>query len=196
VPCYTGSSADPDALRRLRSAPGPISDDVRESSFLDQQQVFDAPYGEERHYWKGHFVRELSDELIDELLQRIVALGRTPGGIMLESLHGSPKDADASTGPVSFRDAAFNVSATATWQNADLDEQFIQWARETAAAIEPWAFSNAGYVNYMQADEPIERVRAAFGDAAFQRLQNLKRQYDPTNTLHRNQNIPPLSGAD
>jgi FAD/FMN-containing dehydrogenase len=48
----------------------------------------------------------------------------------------------------------------------------------------------------MQADEPIERVRAAFGDAAFQRLQNLKRQYDPTNTLHRNQNIPPLSGAD
>jgi FAD/FMN-containing dehydrogenase len=46
-------------------------------------------------------------------------------------------------------------------------------------------------VNYMQADEPIERVRAAFGDEPFARLQALKRRYDPGNVLHRNQNIPP-----
>ena len=44
----------------------------------------------------------------------------------------------------------------------------------------------------MQADEPIERVRAAFGPEAFERLQVLKRRYDPNNVLHRNQNIPPL----
>jgi len=31
-----------------------------------------------------------------------------------------------------------------------------------------------GYVNYMQADEPIERVRAAFSDRDFARLQALK----------------------
>ena len=49
----------------------------------------------------------------------------------------------------------------------------------------------AGYVNYMQADEPIERVRAAFGAETFERLQALKRRYDPANVLRRNQNIPP-----
>ena len=69
--------------------------------------------------------------------------------------------------------------------------EYIAWARETAAAIEPWSVSG-GYVNYMQADEPIERVRAAFGDDAFERLQALKRRYDPDNVLRRNQNIPPL----
>jgi FAD/FMN-containing dehydrogenase len=44
----------------------------------------------------------------------------------------------------------------------------------------------------MQADEPIERIRAAFGDEAFARLRALKSRYDPSNVLHRNQNIPPL----
>ena len=79
APCYTGADADPEELRALRSAPGLVSDGVRERSFLEQQLVFDSPYGENRHYWKGHFVRELPDELIDELLERIVALGRPPG---------------------------------------------------------------------------------------------------------------------
>ncbi|MGH3119139.1 MAG: BBE domain-containing protein, partial [Gaiellales bacterium] len=66
-----------------------------------------------------------------------------------------------------------------------------EWARSTAAAVEPWSFSGGGYVNYMQADEPIERVRAAFGAEAFERLQALKKRYDPNNVLRRNQNIPP-----
>jgi FAD/FMN-containing dehydrogenase len=43
----------------------------------------------------------------------------------------------------------------------------------------------------MQADETIERVRAAFGAEGFERLQALKRRYDPHNVLRRNQNIPP-----
>ena len=63
-----GLEADPEELRALRSAPGLVDDGVRSHSFLDQQRVFDPPYGEDRDYWKGHFVRELPDELIDELL--------------------------------------------------------------------------------------------------------------------------------
>jgi FAD/FMN-containing dehydrogenase len=190
-PCYTGADADPELLRMLRSAPGLIQDEVRKLPFLDQQRVIDTAYGEKRHYWKGHFVRELPDELLDELLRRIAALGRPPGGIMIESLHGAPKDADVPPGAVGFRHAAFNVSVLAVWQDPALDAEQIAWAREGAAAIEPWSFSGGGYVNYMQADEPIERVRATFGAETFDRLQKLKQKYDPHNILHRNQNIPP-----
>ena len=43
----------------------------------------------------------------------------------------------------------------------------------------------------MQADEPLERVRAAYGPESFERLQALKKRYDPDNVLRRNQNIPP-----
>jgi FAD/FMN-containing dehydrogenase len=190
-PSYTGSNGDPDELRALRSAPGLVDDGVRSQTFLEQQRVFDSPYGENRHYWKGHFVRELPEELIDVLIERVGALGRVPGGVLIESLHGAPKEIDAGTAALGFRDAAFNVSAMATWQDAGRDEEHIQWARETTAVLEPWALGG-GYANYMQADEPIERVRAAFGEEAFERLRALKKRYDPDNLLRRNQNIPPL----
>jgi FAD/FMN-containing dehydrogenase len=192
APCYTGSDGEPEELRALRSAAaGPVDDGVRTRAFLDQQRVFDPPYGEDRNYWKGHFVRELPDELLDELLGRMLALGRPPGQVLIESLHGAPKDADPASGALGFRGAAFNISAMAIWHDPALDERYIGWARDTATAIEPWSVSG-GYVNYMQADEPIERVRAAFGDETFKRLRTLKTRYDPDNVLHRNQNIPPL----
>jgi FAD/FMN-containing dehydrogenase len=191
APCYTGSDGDPHGLRELRGAPGLVEDGVREHAFLGQQHVFNPPYGEDRNYWKNMFVRELPDELLDELLQRMVALGQPPGQVLFESLHGAPKDVDASTGALGFRHAAFNISAMATWRDAALDQEYIAWARDSAAALEPWSVSG-GYLNYMQADEPIERVRAVFGDEAFERLQTLKGRHDPDNILRRNQNIPPL----
>jgi FAD/FMN-containing dehydrogenase len=189
-PCYTGLNGDPGQLRILRATRGLVADSVGEWTFSEQQRLFNSPYGESREYWKGHFVRELPDELLDALVEHIPALGRPPGSILIESLHGAPKDADPTSAALGFRQAAFNVSAMATWRDAALDDEYIAWARETAAVIEPWSVSG-GYMNYMQADEPIERVRAAFGDESFALLQALKRRYDPTNVLHRNQNIPP-----
>jgi FAD/FMN-containing dehydrogenase len=193
APCYTGADRDREELRTLRSAPGLVDDGLRAHAFLDQQRVFDSPYGVNRHYWKGHFVRELPDELIDELVARVVALGRSQNHFLIESLHGGPKDADPELAAVGFRHAAFNVSAMAVWDDPGLDEPYIEWARSAAAALAPWSVSG-GYVNYMQADEPLERVRAAFGADAFERLRALKTRYDPTNVLRRNQNVPPLTG--
>jgi hypothetical protein len=125
APCYTGTDTDPGELRELRSWAGLVNDDVRSRTFIDQQLVFDSPYGENRHYWKGHFVSELTDELIEELLDRLLAFGRPPVHVLIESLHGAPKAADPALGPIAYRDAAFNVSAMAVWANADEDEQHM-----------------------------------------------------------------------
>jgi FAD/FMN-containing dehydrogenase len=194
VPCYTGAGEDSEVLRPLRTLPGLVNDSVRRQGFLEQQRIFDPGYGVDRNYWKGHFVAELPDRLIDDLIGRMTALGRPPGGILIESLHGAPKDMEPESSALGYRGAAFNVSAMASWADPAHDEESIAWARETAAAIEPWSVSG-GYANYMQADEPIDRVRAAFGPAAFGRLQALKSRYDPNNVLHRNQNIPPAGSG-
>jgi FAD/FMN-containing dehydrogenase len=192
VPCYTGDGEDPEALRPLRALPGLVNDGVRRQGFLEQQRIFDPGYGVDRNYWKGNFVAELPDELIDDLLRRMIVLGRPPGGILIESLHGAPKEVEPASAALGYRDAAFNVSVMASWIDPANDKESITWARETAAAIEPWSVSG-GYANYMQADEPLHRVRAAFGPESFARLQALKSRYDPDNVLHRNQNIPPAT---
>ena len=194
LPCHVEPDGELEELEELRAAPGLVENTVGPRAFLEQQAMLDAPYGEDRHYWKGHFVRELSDELIDDLLARMAELDRPGSQILLESLHGAPKDADAAEGALRFREAAFNVSAMAVWQDAGADERLIAWARGTAATVEPWAFGGL-YANYMPPDEPIERVRAAFGAEAFDRLQALKRRYDPGNVLRRNANIPLTEGV-
>jgi FAD/FMN-containing dehydrogenase len=190
APSYTGPDEDTEEIRALRAAPGLVNDGVREQSFLDQQRVFDPGYGVDRNYWKGHFVRELRDELVDLLVEAISALGRRPGSILIESLRGAPKSFDSDNAALGYRDATFNLSVMATWTDPAQDDDCIAWARETAAAIEPWSVSG-GYANYMQADEPLDRVRAAFAPGSFDRLRALKSRYDPDNVLRRNQNIPP-----
>ena len=163
APCFTGSDRAPAELDVLRSAPGLVTDDVREQTFLEQQLVFDSPYGENRHYWKGHFVRELSDDLIDELLARIVEFGRPP---LTRPRRVPPRRAEGR----GRRSVGARVSRSRVQRERDGGLGGLErrrratstWARSTAAAVEPWSFGG-GYANYMQADEPLERVRAAFG---------------------------------
>ena len=49
------------------------------------------------------------------------------------------------------------------------------------------------YVNYLgqEADEGIERVKAAYGPEKYDRLIAPKNTYDPTNLFRLNQNIKP-----
>src|SRR6266536_3109 len=133
VPCYTGTGDDPEALGPLRALAGHASDGVRRQGFLEQQRIFDPGYGVDRNYWKGHFVAELPDALIDDLIGRMTALSRPPGGILVESLHGVPKDVDPESAALGFRDAAFNASVMASWTDPAQDEESIEWARTTAA---------------------------------------------------------------
>ena len=63
-----------------------------------------------------------------------------------------------------------------------------EWARTFWSALEP--YHTGVYVNFLM-DEGEERVRQAYGPEKYDRLQALKRRYDPDNLLRLNQNIPP-----
>jgi FAD/FMN-containing dehydrogenase len=189
IVCSTGDDEEPPLLRRLRRVPGLLNDAVHRRPYLELQRMLDLPFGL-RHYWKGHFVRELADPLVDDIW-RAAAPGGPRGSILIEAIHGAASRVPADATAVGFRDAAFNVSALSIWEDPAADESQIAWARTTAASAEPYTLRGGGYLNYMPSDEPIERVRAAFGAETFERLQAVKRTYDPGNVLRFNQNVPP-----
>jgi Berberine and berberine like len=71
---------------------------------------------------------------------------------------------------------------------AETDERCIAWARAFFQASAPYA-SDGAYVNFMT-EEESDRVAAAYG-ANYDRLAQIKKQYDPDTLFHLNQNIKP-----
>jgi len=94
-------------------------------------------------------------------------------------------DAMAFTG----RDARFDLSADADWEDPALDEIQHDWVRRAMAIVEPEAVIGR-YGNEI-GDSGPEVTRAIYGDAKLARLTELKRAWDPDNVFRLNHNIAP-----
>jgi FAD/FMN-containing dehydrogenase len=67
-------------------------------------------------------------------------------------------------------------------------EEIKRWTIDYWDAVHPFAAEGA-YVNFMM-EEGADRVRDTYGPN-YDRLRQVKRDYDPDNVFHINQNIPP-----
>lgn len=94
---------------------------------------------------------------------------------------------------MSRRDAPWVAHPFALWESAEGDERHLSWARGISADMK--RFSNGGvYLNFI-GNEGQDRVRAAFGES-YDRLAQIKAEYDPDNFFRFNQNIKPaLAGV-
>ena len=157
---------------------------VVELTYLDLQTREDTIEGHAiRRYWKGHYFRELSDAAIEAVLAHdpsTAASLQAYGGAIAEV----PDDATA----FSHRATAFEYVGAARWTDPAEDDARIATARESAAALEP--FASGAYVNVL-GDEGAAGVRRAYSPAKLARLTALKDAVDPENLFHLNQNIPP-----
>ncbi len=191
VACSLGRPSDGTRLLAgLRRIP-PLVDTIRPRTYLEMQATYGkAPMGL-RHYWKGRFLRSLPDEVVRLSIESYERRPQAPGLILIEAITGAPTRIPNEAMAYNQRDARFNASALGMWTGAADDAEQIAWVRDYAAAVEPYSTAGAGYVNYMAADEPLERVRAVYGVDKFQRLRQIKRRYDPDNFFRFNHNIPP-----
>ena len=111
---------------------------------------------------------------------------------------GTPRPADHFHGAVTrvpptatafpHRKPGFNLVLTGVWPDARDDDANIAWVKDTFGALAPYT-ADSVYVNYL-ADDDNARVQAAYGPC-WDRLQQVKRTYDPQNVFHLNQNITP-----
>ncbi len=194
ISCYDGPAAEGEAaMRPVREAlPKPLLDGMCEMPFTALQSLFDPllPKGLQ-WYWKGDFVRELSDAAIDTHIEHA---STSPSALSLMHLYpidGAVHRVGAQDTAWDCRDATWSMVICGIDPDPTKADALKAWGRRYWEAVHPHNLGGA-YVNFMMDDESDGRVEATYG-SNYRRLAEVKRKYDPHNFFRVNQNIRPAA---
>jgi FAD/FMN-containing dehydrogenase len=186
---WVGDAEQAEALvPAVRALGRPSSERVIRSTYVELQSRDDVVDGHaRRRYSKGHYFRELTDEVIDAMAA-VAEVGQYAPGVGLQAYGGAIADVPDDDTAFSHRGTAFELGASTGWTDPGEDEVRIGTARSYAATLEP--FASGVYVNVL-GDEGAAGVRRAYSAGKLARLTAVKDTYDPQNVFHLNQNIRP-----
>jgi FAD/FMN-containing dehydrogenase len=109
--------------------------------------------------------------------------------VLISQLGGAIADRDEDATAYSDRTAAHNININGVWLPYDeMGEKEIEWAREFFADMEH--HGTGAYINFLDRDDQY-RVRGAYGEDTYHRLERTKALYDPDNVFCFNHNIAP-----
>ena len=194
VVCYSGDLDKTDeALAPIRALGDPVVEVLQEWPYTQQQSFLDEGEPKGAHYdMKTEYVSELSDGLLDTVRDVFAECPLPEGQVGFLHVGGALNEHDAADGAVGNRDARFALGVIGMWEPGEPNaDTFRRWIRDGWARVRPFS-TGATYINFQAADEGEERTRAAYG-ANFDRLVQIKQQYDPDNLFRANRNIPPAA---
>lgn len=187
---YAGDVAEGKKLiEPLRRFGDPHGEHIGAQPYTEWQKAFDpllTPGA--RNYWKSHNFTELSDGALNSMIEFASKLPSPQCEIFIGLIAGAANRVPADAMAYGHRAAKFVLNVHGRWDEAADDDRCIAWARAFFEASAPYASAGA-YVNFMTEDES-DRVAAAYS-ANYARLVQIKKQYDPENVFHLNQNIKP-----
>src|SRR4029077_11781748 len=133
---WVGHPATGRPLPSLKALGKPLTERVVQLSYVDLQRIDDTPQGHAlRRYWKGHYLREFSDDAIEALLQGR-AEPRSGGlpNVGLQAYGGAIAEVPDQETAFAFRDTAFEYVAASKWDDPAEDDTRIALARRTPRA--------------------------------------------------------------
>ena len=150
-------------LERLRAEIAPAASSLDDVPFLVMQTMGDEVFGHGLlSYIKATFADELTDGLIDVLVERAGSLGSPLTQVEVLSLGGAIARVPADATAFVHRDARWLINVPASWADPAESEREIAWVRDTFAALSEHT-SGGAYVNFMEAR------RARFGRGRLRR---------------------------
>jgi FAD/FMN-containing dehydrogenase len=142
------------------------------------------------NYWLSSFTSGLSDELIEVAVSRFATAPSPMMAILFEHFHGAVTRVGVTETAVPHRDEGWNLLMPSVWTDPADTGANVAWTRETFAALRPHFGTARRWLNYLGDDQAEDAIRAAYGPN-YDRLREVKRQYDPDNVFHLNHNIAP-----
>ena len=190
--CYSGSLEEGEqVLRPVREFGPPLADSIQPMPYTAAQKILAPLTPAGRHYYiKSHFINDISDGAIDTMVAHFEQVTSPLSAMVFQQLGNATNRVPSGDTAFSHRDMGYEWAAFSAWLDPGESAGHIRWAREFSQAMLP--FTKGFYVNQVgtEAEEGADLIREAFG-VNYQRLADLKRQYDPTNLFRHNQNITP-----
>jgi len=189
--CHTGRIKDGEKLvAPIKAFGSPVGDIIQPRSYVSQQSLLDAtqPKGR-RYYWKSEYLPNLESKMLSKTMRHAKSIVSPHSAILLFPLDGALKRLPEEHSPVGNRDAAWVLNIAASWEEAEDDKKNIEWTREAWRDIRH--FSTGGtYINFLTEEEGDKRIHAAYGNN-YERLVEVKTNWDPENMFRMNKNIAP-----
>jgi FAD/FMN-containing dehydrogenase len=188
--CHCGDlAAGEKAADAIRGAATPLMDMLGPLPYPVQNSLLDEGFPKGcRNYWKSAFFKEITSDTVALMVQRFEQTPSIMTGMAIEHFHGAVTRVPATATAFPHREPGYNLVIPGIWPDAKDDDANIAWVKDTFGALAPY-MADSVYVNYL-ADDDTSRVEAAYGPC-WERLQQVKRTYDPENVFHLNQNITP-----
>jgi FAD/FMN-containing dehydrogenase len=189
---YAGEQAAGElALAPFRALATPLADFVRPIAYPELFPPEDPSY-RPTAISQTMFVDTIDRAVADRIVRTLEASDAKVRAAQLRVLGGAMARVPADATAFAHRSSPIMINIAIFYDGpADRDAR-AAWVAAFAHELdqgEPGA-----YVNFLS-DEGEARVHAAYPGATWDRLVAVKDRYDPDNVFHRNQNIPPPSGA-
>ncbi|MET0127110.1 MAG: FAD-binding oxidoreductase [Solirubrobacterales bacterium] len=189
--CYVGGEEEAAKAMAplLESLPEPLLHGVQPMPHAALQGAFDGVYPRgDQWYWRADFVNEIPDEAVEAHAKHGPEMPTWKSTMHMYPIDGAAHDVDPADTAWSYRDATWgSVFAGVDPDPANVDS-IRRWTIDYQEALHPYSAGGA-YVNMMM-NEGRERVRASYRDN-YDRLAQVKGEYDPDNLFRVNQNIEP-----
>ncbi|MCK1970219.1 FAD-binding oxidoreductase [Franconibacter sp. IITDAS19] len=188
--CYADDPEEGEKLiAPLRGFGTVLGEHIGVQPYTAWQQAFDPLLTKgARNYWKSHNFSQISEGVIDTIIEYAARLPSPHCEIFIGTVGGKTTSVAPEAMAYSSRDARYVMNVHGRWETAAEDERCITWAREFFAKSQPFA-SGGAYINFLTHDE-TDRIVFAYG-TTWKRLVELKNKYDPMNLFRMNQNIKP-----
>ncbi|RLK54983.1 FAD-binding oxidoreductase [Actinokineospora cianjurensis] len=189
---YFGSAEDGERLvTPLRAIGTRLIDTLADLPYTEIGTINNDPTEPGPYYERSTLLRSLDDAALDTLIDLIGPDANSPLlAVEVRQLGGAFTREPATPNAISFRDAAFSLFL-ASVPTPDKVTEAVDYQTTVLSTMSPWT-TGGPYLCFIGSHETDEAtVRAAYEPAVYQRLREVKRQYDPTNLFRVNHNIPP-----
>ena len=187
--CFDGDQADGErALAPLRALAAPIADAIGPMPYPAIYELTEMASARHAAAVRSAYLHALPDAMIEAAIDAVSRSESPLSMIQLRALGGAMAQVAPDATAFAHRDKEFLVAIAGISMEAADADSLAAWVEAAWDRIRPYG---AGvYVNFL-GDEGEERVREAFTPAAYERLADVKRRYDPANVFRMNQNIRP-----